>query len=246
MVAVLTAGSSFPDPRDADEDGIVAVGGDLSPERLLAAYRTGIFPWPMSLRAPMFWFSPDPRYLLLTEELHVTRAVRRAVRRGGYTVTLDRAFDDVIRMAARVPRRTQPGTWILPTVVDAFVNLHELGFAHSVELWRDGSLVAGLYGVSIGGAFGGESMFTHEPDMSKVALATLTVQLRAWNFDFVDCQTPTDHTQQLGARAFERSDFLDRLDRALLKPTRLGPWSLELDDEQLRNRLLGTTTSADG
>jgi len=216
----------FPPPDGADPSGLVAVGGDLSPERLLAAYAVGIFPWPLVER-PLLWFSPDPRMVLRPRELVVSRSLRKTLRRGVYEVRLDVAFERVVRRCAEIPRRGEAGTWITADMAAAYVRLHELGFAHSAEAWQDGVLVGGLYGVSLGAAFFGESMFADRPDASKVAFAVLVGQLAGWQFDLIDCQVHTDHLARFGAREWSRRRFLAALRRSLEAPTRRGPWKLD-------------------
>ncbi|RMH42571.1 MAG: leucyl/phenylalanyl-tRNA--protein transferase [Deltaproteobacteria bacterium] len=216
----------FPPPELADESGILAVGGDLRPERLLLAYANGIFPWPHE-GLPLLWHSPDPRMVLEIGALHVPRSLRKRMRRGTYTVTLDTAFDEVIRRCADTPRPGQSGTWITPNMVEAYTELHHLGFAHSAEAWLDGQLAGGLYGVSLGGAFFGESMFAAAPDASKVAFVTLVDQLARWEFDLVDCQVHTDHLARFGATLWPRARYLERLRECLRKPTRRGAWQID-------------------
>jgi leucyl/phenylalanyl-tRNA--protein transferase len=215
----------FPDPREADADGLLAYGGDLRSERLLSAYARGIFPW--YDRDPILWFSPDPRWILEPSQIRVNRSLRRTLRAGPFEVRLDTAFDEVIKACARVPRPGQDGTWITPEMIDAYGELHRKGFAHSVEAFLEGDLVGGAYGVSLGRAFFGESMFAIEPDASKVAFVALVQQLEAWNFDLIDCQIHTDHLARFGAVAWPREHFLTRLTTALEALTRKGPWRLE-------------------
>ena len=215
----------FPDPREADADGLLAYGGDLRSERLLSAYARGIFPW--YDRDPILWFSPDPRWILEPSQIRVNRSLRRTLRAGPFEVRLDTAFDEVIKACARVPRPGQDGTWITPEMIDAYGELHRKGFAHSVEAFLEGDLVGGAYGVSLGRAFFGESMFAIEPDASKVAFVALVQQLEAWKFDLIDCQIHTDHLARFGAVAWPREHFLTRLTTALEAPTRKGPWRLE-------------------
>ena len=215
----------FPPVSRAREDGLLAVGGTLSPERLLVAYANGIFPWPSSKRAPIPWFCPSPRTVLVPGQIRVNRSLRRAVRRAPFTVTFDRAFPEVITACARVPRR-EKGTWITPAMIEAYAHLHELGFAHSVEAWHETTLVGGVYGVSLGAAFFGESMFTREPDASKIALFTLLRRLDAWRFRFLDCQMTTPHVLSLGAVEWSQDHFQSELRDALAEDTKRGPWSV--------------------
>jgi len=215
----------FPPVSRARDDGLLAVGGDLSPERLLVAYANGIFPWPSSKRSPIPWFCPSPRTVLDPGQIRVNRSLQRAVRRAPFTVTYDRAFRDVITACARVPRR-EKGTWITPAMIEAYSQLHDLGFAHSVETWNGATLVGGVYGVSLGAAFFGESMFTRESDASKIALYTLLRQLDTWRFRFVDCQMTTPHVLSLGAVEWEQDHFQSQLREALAEETKRGPWAI--------------------
>lgn len=217
---------AFPPPGRGPRSGPIAVGGDLRPERLLLAYSMGIFPWPHE-GLPLLWFSPDPRMVLLPGELHVPRSLAKTLRRGTFRFTLDTAFADVIAGCAQTPRPKQDGTWITPEMIEAYVRLHHLGLAHSVEAWQGERLVGGLYGVSLGAVFFGESMFAHASDASKAAFVTLVRQLQRWQFALVDCQTYTDHLARFGAELWPRSRFLERLSRALAQPTRKGRWTFD-------------------
>jgi leucyl/phenylalanyl-tRNA--protein transferase len=219
---------AFPDPNRADADGLVAYGGDLRPERLLAAYAQGIFPWPHDERWPLLWFSPDPRMVLVPSALHVSRSLRKTLRHGDFEVRFDTAFAQVIHACATIPRPTQRGTWITADMIQAYCVLHELGFAHCVETWADGALVGGLYGVSLGAAFFGESMFARRTDASKVAFVRLVQHLQAWQFHFVDCQMHTPHLARFGAVEWPRKRFLQALRDALREPTRRGRWEATL------------------
>jgi len=214
----------FPDPREADAEGLVAYGGDLTPERLLAAYAQGIFPWPYDAKSPLLWFSPDPRMTLRPADLHASRSLQRTINKKLYDVRFDTAFDQVIRQCATIRRPGQKGTWITQDMIKAYIQLHEMGYAHSAEAWSDGELVGGLYGVSLGAAFFGESMFARQPDASKVALVHLVRQLQAWEFHLFDCQVHTEHVARLGATPWPRTRFLKVLEKALEEPTRQGSW----------------------
>ncbi len=216
----------FPEPSEADADGLLAVGGDLSPERLLEAYAAGIFPW-FSEGSPILWWSPDPRLVLEAHALHVPRSLARTLRRGRYQVRSDTAFSQVIRRCADAPRPGQDGTWITDEMVFAYERLHHLGFAHSFEAWEDDVLAGGLYGVSLGGAFFGESMFADRPDASKVAFVRAVEWLARAGVDLVDCQVRTEHLARFGAREVPRHHFLARLESALTKPTLRGRWDVE-------------------
>lgn len=217
---------TFPDPRHATDEGLVAVGGDFSPERLLAAYSRGIFPWPLR-ELPYVWFSPDPRMVLPPAELHVPRSLGKVLRRAPFRVTWDRAFAAVVRACAAAPRPGQPGTWIHPELAAGFVALHRRGHAHSVEVWAGEQLVGGLYGLAIGRAFTGESMFHRLPDASKVAFVHLVRRLAGWGFQLVDCQVYSPHLARFGAREWPRDRFLDALAAATAEPGRPGPWSAD-------------------
>jgi leucyl/phenylalanyl-tRNA---protein transferase len=216
---------AFPPPELADENGVIAVGGDLRPERLLLAYSIGIFPW-YSEGLPIIWHSPDPRMVLTPEGLHVSRSLRKAMRKRPYEIRLDTAFAEVIDACACMPREGQDGTWITEEMRDAYVELHRLGFAHSAEAWHEGELVGGLYGVSLGGAFFGESMFARATDASKIAFITLVQQLAAWDIRLIDCQVYTEHLAHFGAEEWPRDRFLAALREAVGMPTRAGRWQL--------------------
>jgi leucyl/phenylalanyl-tRNA--protein transferase len=221
-VYALGRALAFPPVEDA-VDGLLAVGGDLSPERLLLAYRSGIFPW-YDERLPILWHSPDPRCVLPVDGLHVGRSLRRVIARGAYAVRFDTAFERVIEACKSTPRPGQDGTWITDEMQQAYVRLHRLGYAHSVESWEGGELAGGLYGVSLGRIFFGESMFAWRPDASKVALVALADRVRGWGFPIIDAQVPTPHTLAMGAQEWPRAQFLDVLRRELVHPTRRGDW----------------------
>jgi leucyl/phenylalanyl-tRNA--protein transferase len=214
----------FPPPHLAVREGLLAVGGDLSPERLLLAYRSGIFPW-YDEDEPILWWSPDPRMVLLPGDFHMSRRLARTLRGGEFTVTVDTAFRAVIEACANAPRPGQGGTWIMPEMVEAYTRLHDLGYAHSVECRRDGKLVGGLYGVSLGRCFFGESMFHEVTDASKVAFAALVLRATEWAFALIDCQVPNPHLTRLGARKMRRAVFLKLLEHSLDAPDRVGKWT---------------------
>ena len=205
-------------------NGLLAAGADLSPQRLVTAYRRGIFPW-YSAGDPILWWSPDPRTVLFPAELHIGRSLRKTLRRRPYTVTADTAFARVIE-ACGEPRAGQPGTWITEEMRQAYLALHELGLAHSIESWQDGRLVGGLYGVALGRMFYGESMFSRASDASKVAFVHLVRQLVAWQFELIDCQMRTDLLASFGARDIARADFTRRVAELVNYPDRRGPWRL--------------------
>ncbi len=206
----------------------MAVGGDLSPERLLAAYREGIFPWYVD-GEPILWWSPDPRFVLFPTELHVSRSMRQFLKKGTVRITFDRAFRKVIS-ACRKPRPGQNGTWITREMLEAYYTLHDLGYAHSVEVWQETKLAGGLYGISLGRAFFGESMFSAIPNASKAALITLVEHLGRRGFDLIDCQVETAHLAGLGARPIPRSEFGALLRRSLRHKTLRGNWRDMLAD----------------
>ena len=217
----------FPPVSWASPEGVIAVGGEPDAETLKAAYARGIFPWPHE-GVPLLWFSPDPRFVLVPEEAHVARSLSREMRRGTFGVRADTAFPEVIRGCSARPRPGQDGTWITAAMIAGYTALHEEGLAHSIEAWRGGRLVGGLYGIALGGVFFGESMFALEPNASKVAFATLLANLIRWGFALVDCQAYTDHLASFGAVEVPRTRFLAALKRALRAPTRPGPWELEV------------------
>jgi leucyl/phenylalanyl-tRNA--protein transferase len=215
----------FPNPEEADPDGLLAVGGDLSPERLISAYAQGIFPW-YSSGSPILWWSPDPRLALIPNELHVPRSLNRILNSGRFSFSLDTAFDQVIRACARTPRPGQQGTWIVPDMIAAYERLHALGLAHSIEAWQDGELVGGAYGVHLGRVFFGESMFYAAPDASKAAFVRLVRWLAKRGCELIDCQQTTAHLLRFGAREISRREFLKRVD-SLRAPALPGRWTLD-------------------
>jgi len=216
----------FPPPHLALEDGLLAIGGDLSVDRLLLAYRMGIFPW-YTENDPILWWSPDPRMVITPAQLHVSRRLEREIKAGTFTVTMDTAFADVIRACAEARGPQRNGTWIVPEMEQAYIALHVAGYAHSVECWKDGVLAGGLYGVSQGACFFGESMFSKESNASKVAFTSLVRQLAAWAFRLIDCQMHTPHLERLGAREVPRTRFLRMLQDSLAAETRRGAWSFD-------------------
>ncbi len=217
----------FPPVDSASPEGLLAVGGDLRSERLLEAYRHGIFPW-YEEDQPILWWSPDPRAVLFPDKLHVPRSLDKTIRRGHFTVTLDTCFRAVMmECAGPRPQYPEGGTWITPAMIEAYTRLHELGHAHSIETWEEGNLVGGLYGVAIGGAFFGESMFSRATDASKVALVSLVRQLHTWNFQIFDCQQASPHVIALGAEEISRREFLEHLNAALTIPDRRGRWQFD-------------------
>jgi leucyl/phenylalanyl-tRNA--protein transferase len=224
----LTRAPFFPPVETAlsEPNGLLAMGGDLSVARLLEAYRHGIFPW-FSPGEPILWWSPDPRMVLVPGEVRVTRSLAKRIRNAGFELRVDTAFAEVMRACA-APREGESGTWISPAMVAAYSRLFEAGYAHSVETWHEGQLVGGLYGVAIGRMFYGESMFSREPDASKVALVRLAQQLQQWEFGLIDCQMETPHLASLGARTMPRAAFTARLAELVKWPHRPGPWTFDL------------------
>ena len=228
MIAWLSPDSlAFPAVDQAPSDAPLAAGGDLSPERLLRAYAAGIFPW--YNEPPILWWSPDPRMALAPADLRINRSLAKAMRRHDYTIRFDSAFPVVIRACA-APRARQPGTWINAEMITAYENLFHRGHAHSVEVWRDGVLVGGLYGVALGGAFFGESMFSMASYASKIAFVGLIARLTAAGFTLIDCQVPSEHMASLGARLMPRRVFLHELRRAVGLPIAAGRWTPAVED----------------
>lgn len=222
----LTEKIGFPPPHLAEQEGILAVGGDLSVKRLLLAYRMGIFPW-YAEDDPIIWWSPDPRLVLYPPRLRFSRSLNRLLKKNAFAVTMDRAFEQVIVECAAVRSELGEGTWLVDEMIEAYVKLHDAGFAHSVETWREGRLAGGLYGVSLGRAFFGESMFMRVSNASKVAFVRLVRQLEQWGFDMVDCQVKTDHLVGFGAQEIPRKVFLEQLKKTLKHPTRKGLWRFD-------------------
>lgn len=219
----------FPPPEWADDSGLVAVGGDLSPKRLLLAYSLGIFPW-YSEGDPILWWSPSPRLILELDSLHVSRRLTRTIKQKKFRLSMDEDFRRIISCCAAASLgkgRGKQGTWINAEMIEAYSALHDLGHAHSVECWQDDDLVGGLYGVALGGAFFGESMFSAVADSSKVALAFLVQHLRRLHFELLDCQVKSDHLMRLGAIEIGAKAFGERLALAVKRPMRPGKWVLE-------------------
>ncbi|HGX92053.1 MAG TPA: leucyl/phenylalanyl-tRNA--protein transferase [Candidatus Tenderia sp.] len=210
-----------------EPNGLLAVGGDLSPARLIAAYRQSIFPW-YSEDQPILWWSPNPRAVLFPEALHVSRSLRKIIRQKRFNITFDQDFEGVMTACAE-PRSYEQETWISPEIFEAYVALHRLGHAHSVEAWQDDKLVGGLYGVAIGRIFFGESMFSREPNASKVAFVHLTSQLQRWHYRAIDCQVSSKHLHSLGAIDIPRADFLSLLKHHRDLPGRPSPWRFDQD-----------------
>ena len=224
MLPLLHHDTPFPPVARAlaEPNGLLAVGGDLSPSRLLEAYRHGIFPW-FSPGEPILWWSPDPRMVLVPHDFRVSHSLRKTLCRGAYELRVDSAFEQVMRACA-APREGANGTWIVEQMVAAYCALHRLGYAHSVEVWMEGELAGGLYGVALGRMFYGESMFSRRTDASKIALAHLSRQLAAWDFALIDCQMYTPHLASLGAHTMPRATFVATVAQAVAAPDRPSPW----------------------
>jgi leucyl/phenylalanyl-tRNA--protein transferase len=214
----------FPDVEESTEEGIVAVGGDLSVERLIFAYSRGIFPWYSSDRSPILWWSPDPRFVLFPENLIVSKSMRPYFNQNKFKVTWDQNFEDVIKNCQKIDREDQPGTWITSKMLAAYIQLHKKGYAHSVEVWLDNELVGGLYGISLGKVFFGESMFAKVSNASKFGFISLVNQLKQKGFLLIDCQQETKHLESLGANAIKRKDFIDILNDNNIEETYIGSW----------------------
>ena len=225
-VFLLTDKIVFPPPHLASGEGLLAIGGDLSRERLLLAYRMGIFPW-FSDDEPILWWSPDPRLVLYPREIRISKTLKKIIRKGVFTVTVDSAFVRVINQCAQIRLENNQGTWIVEDMIDVYCKLHESGFAHSVEAWYQGELAGGLYGVSLGRCFFGESMFTRISNASNVALVTLVEYLNKLSFDMLDCQLTTKHLLRFGAREIPRPAFLKQLEKSLKSPTKKGKWCFD-------------------
>ena len=224
-VFFLTEEILFPPPQLASKEGLLAVGGDLSPKRLLLAYSLGIFPW-FSYEDPIMWWSPDPRLVLYPDEIRISKSLNKVMKRHIFQVTMDTAFIQVINSCAQVRVENGEETWIVEDMIKSYCELHELGFAHSVEAWYEGTLAGGLYGVSLGKCFFGESMFTQVSNASKVAFVALIEYLQRLSFHMIDCQVTTDHLIRFGAREIPRVQFLKELEAALDAPTKMGRWLL--------------------
>jgi leucyl/phenylalanyl-tRNA--protein transferase len=227
-----TTQSRFPPVEQATEHGLLAAGGDLSAERLLDAYRHGIFPW-FNKNDPILWWCPDPRMVLHTADVHISKSLKRLIRRQDFHVTFDQAFERVMH-ACSAPRANQPTdpdnrTWIHEDMITAYNELHRLGYAHSVECWQQNRLVGGLYGVAIGRAFFGESMFSFVADSSKVALVSLCQQLQRWDMPLIDCQIYSEHLARMGAEEMPREEFIQQLQHLCEQPTIPFPWQLDAD-----------------
>ncbi len=229
-VFLLNPTIGFPDPHLAERDGLLAAGADVRPERLLDAYTQGIFPW-SSEGEPVLWWCPSPRMVLFPEELHVGRSLAKAIRReregGRLRLTMDQDFAGGMRGCAETPRPGQDGTWITEALLASMTELHRRGIVHSVEVWAEDELVAGLYGLGLGSVFCGESMFTRRPNASKIAFVALVHQLQRWGFSMIDCQQETEHMRRFGASLIDLDTFLEQLRRGVAAPWRRGSWRFD-------------------
>jgi leucyl/phenylalanyl-tRNA--protein transferase len=217
----------FPPAWLARSDGLLCIGGDLSSKRVLLAYEKGIFPW-FSENEPLLWWSPDPRLVLFPENIHISKSLKKKIKRSPFDIKIDNAFEETIRSCAFVRKKRDEGTWIIPEMVAAYTKLHRLGYAHSIEAWNDNKLVGGLYGVCIGGSFFGESMFSIESDASKIALVALANLLKNNNFDLIDCQVTTHHLLDMGAVEISRNSFLDIIQKSVKREDIKKIWDTDI------------------
>jgi len=225
----LTEDLVFPDPSLAEEDGLLAIGGDLSMERLLLAYSNGIFPW-YDEGSPILWWALNPRMVLIPEDFKISKSLKQKIRKAEFSITFDGAFEKVIEQCSLVPRMDQHGTWITDEMKQAYIDLHKLGFAHSVECYFENELLGGLYGVSLGKAFFGESMFHHKTDASKIAFCALMQKLKEWDFHLIDAQMETPLLKSFGAKLIPFEDYREKLNSALDFESKRGSWA-ELETE---------------
>lgn len=224
-IYILNDQLQFP-PVDEAEDGILAIGGDLSVERLLLAYQSGVFPW-FNEDDPIIWHSPDPRFILQLDDLHISKSMRRVLNKNNFSYTLDTDFRFVIDACANTKRKEEDGTWITNDMINAYTILHELGYAHSLEVWKNDKIVGGIYGVSLGKSFFAESMFHTETNASKLAFIKLVQWLKKHDFHFLDAQVFTEHVATLGAKEISRTEFMKLLKNSLQYKSKVGKWSIE-------------------
>ena len=221
---LLSEELAFPSPDQADAEGLLAIGGDLVPQRLVLAYSTGIFPW-YNEGEPILWWSPDPRMVIRPEEFRPSKSLRKWARKHSFRLSMDEDFESVLRACSRIPRPRQGGTWITNDMVEAYLALHEVGVAHSIECWEGDCLVGGLYGLSLGNVFFGESMFSAASNASKLAFWALNQYAESTGLEFIDCQLHNSHLESLGAYTIPRKEYLQWLYAALQHDTRMGPWT---------------------
>ncbi len=227
LITADTPETQFPSPNSASEEGLVAVGGKITTIRVLSAYRQGIFPW-YSEDQPVLWWSPEPRAILYPDEIKISRSLKKTLRRSNFRLTADTAFSEVVKACAGPRSHSQTGgTWITAEMVDTYNQLHQLGYGHSIEVWNEDKLVGGLYGLSLGSAFFGESMFSHQSDASKLALVYLANFSKSRGIDFIDCQLPTDHLASMGAVNISRNEYLRILETALRHQDHTKYWQLD-------------------
>jgi leucyl/phenylalanyl-tRNA---protein transferase len=217
----------FPPAHFARSDGLLCVGGDLSSKRLILAYENGIFPW-YSENEPLLWWSPDPRLVLFPDNIHISQSLKKKIKKSPFDIKIDNSFEQTIRSCALVRKKKNEDTWILPEMVDSYIKLHKLGYAHSIEAWKDNKLVGGLYGVCIGGSFFGESMFSFVSDASKTALVALARLLKKNSFDLIDCQVTTQHLLDMGAAEIPRSEFLDIIKKSITRKIDKNLWDQDI------------------
>jgi leucyl/phenylalanyl-tRNA---protein transferase len=213
----------FPPAELARPDGLLCVGGDLSPERLVLAYENGIFPW-FSENDPLLWWSPDPRLLLFPDQIHISRSLGKTIKKKLFTIRVDTAFEQTILLCSSLRKKEKNGTWLVDDMIAAYITLHKKGVAHSIETWRDDKLVGGLYGISLGKSFFGESMFSLENNASKIALVALATHLKNHGFHLIDCQVSSDHLIQMGARQISRQSFLKMIKTSVKQAPKMDPW----------------------
>lgn len=214
----------FPPAWLARSDGLLCIGGDLSAQRILLAYEKGIFPW-FSENEPILWWSPDPRLVLFPENIKVSRSLKKTIKKNTFHLTMDHAFEETILSCAKPRRKEYTGTWLVEEMIEAYIQLHKLGYAHSIETWKDDRLVGGLYGICLGGIFFGESMFSSEDDASKTALTALANHLEQHRFDLIDCQVTTNHLLSMGATEISRNAYLDIIQRSIKRTDLRNVWS---------------------
>jgi leucyl/phenylalanyl-tRNA--protein transferase len=214
----------FPPAQLARNNGLLCVGGDLTPERLILAYKNGIFPW-FSENDPLLWWSPDPRLVLFPDKIHISKSLNKTIKKKPFIVRVDTAFERTINACSTLPRKENNGTWLVDEMIAAYITLHKKGYAHSIETWQDEKLVGGLYGISIGHTFFGESMFSLQKNASKIALVSLAAHLKNHNFDLIDCQVTSDHLIHMGAIEISRQSFLEIIEPSVLKKPIKNPWS---------------------